>query len=141
MIQNEKKSVKLSKSVLAQNRAFRIAKCRLGEPIVGIELSDDMLKNLLQVAKEEWDLIWLSLGRRPAKTNETFKRIWVERYFDALCLETLSRIRGKFSGTLPIPDKEIQFNSENLRIDANNAIQSLRNMLYEAIVLKTKKND
>lgn len=140
IIKSKRKPAKMSKDMLAKNRAFRIARCRMGEPVITVELTDSILTDLFQVAKEEWDLIWLSSGKRQTKNIETFKRIWIERYFNALCLETLSRIRGKFSGNLPIPDAHIQLNSENLRIDAGNEIQNLRNMLYETIARKTGKS-
>lgn len=40
-------------------------------------------------------------------------RIWVRRYFTALCKETLGRVRGTFGGKIPVPDAnmEVEYNS------------------------------
>ena len=34
-------------------------------------------------------------------------QIWVRKWFVAYCKETLSRVRGKFSGSLKTPDGEL----------------------------------
>jgi hypothetical protein len=34
-------------------------------------------------------------------------QVWVRRYFTAYCKETLSKVRGKFSGSLKTPDGEL----------------------------------
>jgi hypothetical protein len=45
--------------------------------------------------KLRWDKL-----NSPAQT-------WVRRWFTAYCKETLSRVRGKFSGNLKTPDSEL----------------------------------
>ena len=41
-------------------------------------------------------------------------KIWVRKYLSALAKETLGRVRGKFSGTLKIPNAEISMDNETL---------------------------
>jgi len=43
-------------------------------------------------------------------------KIWVRRYFIALCKETLGRVRGTFGGKLPIPDANMEIEYQSLLI-------------------------
>ena len=43
---------------------------------------------------------------------------WVRRWFTAYCKETLSRVRGKFSGNLKTPDSELQMDYQSLSTEA-----------------------
>jgi hypothetical protein len=43
---------------------------------------------------------------------------WVRRYFIAMCKETLSRVRGKFSGNLKTPDTELTMDYQSLASEA-----------------------
>jgi hypothetical protein len=45
-------------------------------------------------------------------------KIWVRKYLSALAKETLGRVRGKFSGTLKIPNAEISMDNETLLAEA-----------------------
>ena len=56
------------------------------------------------------NLIWGDLNS-PARS-------WVRRYFTALAKETLSRVRGKFSGALKVPDAELTLDYTSLATEA-----------------------
>ena len=45
-------------------------------------------------------------------------RQWVRRWFTAYCKETLSRVRGKYSGNLKVPDSEITMDYQSLATEA-----------------------
>lgn len=45
-------------------------------------------------------------------------RVWVRRYLTALFKETLGRVRGKFSGSLKVPDAELSMDYESLLTEA-----------------------
>tara|TARA_B100001758_G_C18197485_1_gene497943 strand:- start:533 stop:841 length:309 start_codon:yes stop_codon:yes gene_type:complete len=41
-------------------------------------------------------------------------RVWVRRYLTALFKEALGRVRGKFSGSLKVPDAELTMDYDSL---------------------------
>jgi hypothetical protein len=43
---------------------------------------------------------------------------WIRRWFTAYCKETLSRVRGKFSGNLKTPDSELTMDYQSLATEA-----------------------
>ena len=45
-------------------------------------------------------------------------QIWVRRWFIAYCKETLSKVRGKFSGNLKTPDGDLQMEWQTLATEA-----------------------
>jgi hypothetical protein len=45
-------------------------------------------------------------------------QIWVRRWFIAYCKETLSKVRGKFSGNLKTPDGDLQLEWQTLATEA-----------------------
>lgn len=135
-----KKRITKTKSSFSNNKEFKTIKCRLGEPMISVEMDNSILTTLKKVAEDEFNLILLSRNAGSLKNIATLKKLWVDKFFNALCLETLGRIRSKFSGNLPIPGAEITLNSENLRIDSYNEIQHLRMLLYESIENRLKKN-
>ena len=70
--------------------------------------------------KLRWDKL-----NSPAQT-------WVRRWFTAYCKETLSRVRGKFSGNLKTPDSELTLDYTSLATEAKDE----KTMLWEE--LKTR---
>ena len=74
----------------------------------------------IPLEKLRWDKI-----NAPAKT-------WVRRWFTAYCKETLSRVRGKFSGNLKTPDSELTLEYQSLQTEAKDE----KTMLWEE--LKTR---
>lgn len=45
-------------------------------------------------------------------------QIWIRRWFTAYCKETLSRVRGKFSGSLKVPDGDLTMDYTSLATEA-----------------------
>lgn len=45
-------------------------------------------------------------------------QIWIRRWFTAYCKETLSRVRGKFSGNIKTPDSELTMDYQSLSTEA-----------------------
>jgi len=71
---------------------------------VGPADRDNCLKNNPDIIKLPSDvpidaMSWIDLNN-PSQQ-------WVRRYFTAYCKETLSRVRGKFSGNIKTPDSEL----------------------------------
>jgi len=58
---------------------------------------------------------------------------WVKRYAQANAKETLGFLRGKFNGTLPIPDKELTLNSADLLEKGYRDMEFYRNELKERL--------
>lgn len=73
---------------------------RLGDPIIYVELNHKgLLSNLLQIATDEFDFLYLINGLAYNSFDDRtikFQSYWVERFFSALCKESLARMRGKF---------------------------------------------
>ena len=68
--------------------------------------------------------------------NEPSK-IWVRRYFIALCKETLGRVRGTYSGKVPIPDADIQMDYQSLLTEGRDEIVTLKTELNDRLVRMT----
>jgi len=45
-------------------------------------------------------------------------QVWIRRWFTAYCKETLSRVRGKFSGNIKTPDSELTMDYTSLATEA-----------------------
>jgi hypothetical protein len=45
-------------------------------------------------------------------------QVWIRRWFTAYCKETLSRVRGKFSGNIKTPDSELTMDYQSLSTEA-----------------------
>jgi hypothetical protein len=45
-------------------------------------------------------------------------QVWIRRWFTAYCKETLSRVRGKFSGNIKTPDSELTMDYQSLATEA-----------------------
>lgn len=58
-------------------------------------------------------------------------KIWVRKYLTAMAKETLGRMRGKFGGTLKIPNAEVTMDSETLLAEAKEEKTSLVQELSE----------
>jgi len=62
-------------------------------------------------------------------------RAWVRRYFTALAKETLSRVRGKFSGALKVPDSELTMDYSSLASEATEE----KNKMIEELQLRLER--
>ncbi len=83
----------------------------LGAPVIDIELNDDQMKSLYEIAIESYKLF--SSFSQNGFDEEEIKEPWINAYFRALCMETLANMRGKFTN-LPIPNTEIKLNCDDL---------------------------
>ena len=82
---------------------------------VGPEYRDKCLKNNPEIVKLPSDvpfdkISWYELNN-PAQ-------IWVRRWFIAYCKETLSKVRGKYSGNLKTPDADLTLDYQSLATEA-----------------------
>ena len=66
------------------------------------------------------------------KLNDWAKN-WVKKYAQANAKETLAYIRGKFSGNLPIPGKELTLNNADLMEKGRADMEFFRNELKERL--------
>jgi hypothetical protein len=65
--------------------------------------------------------------------NEPAK-IWVRRYFIALCKETLGRVRGTFNGKIPVPDANMEIEFQSLLTEGKDEIQTLKKELEDMLL-------
>ena len=71
--------------------------------------------------------------------NEPSK-VWVRKYFTALCKETLGRVRGKFSGVLKVPDAELTMDYTSLLSEASSEKEKLITELSEYLMRLNSKD-
>lgn len=84
-----------------KNRAI----AKLGGPTIAVELDDEQMEALYVNSIKDWRL-YSSLSNLETSKIESIEQEWLENYFQALCKETLGRIRGKFREGLSIPGVE-----------------------------------
>lgn len=60
-------------------------------------------------------------------------RIWVRRYFIALCKETLGRVRGTFGGKVPVPNADIQMDYASLLTEGKDEKTILKQELKDQL--------
>lgn len=58
---------------------------------------------------------------------------WVKKFFIALTKESLGRVRGKFSGSIKIPDNEVTLDSDALLAESKEEKEQLRSKLFEGL--------
>jgi len=92
-----------------KNRAIS----KLGGPEIHVELTDNQMEDLYANAKLDWHL-YSDFSSLSSQKLNGIQYIWIDRYFQALCKETLGRIRGKYKGSLPIPGAEISLEYDTL---------------------------
>jgi hypothetical protein len=56
-------------------------------------------------------------------------KIWVRRYFTALCKETLGRVRGTFGGKIPVPDANMEVEYQSLLTEGKDEMATLKTEL------------
>jgi hypothetical protein len=85
-------------------------KTLLGEPIMQVEVSEDMMKSLYKDAKLKFKF-YNKLSR---KKHDSIKKFWIENYFQSSVKESLAHIRGKYKGNMPIPGTELTLSFKEL---------------------------
>ena len=78
---------------------------RLGGPTIVVELDNEQMEGLFVNSIKDWYL-YSPLSKLDERKLEEIKGDWIENNFQALCKESLGRIRGKFRDGLPIPGIE-----------------------------------
>lgn len=63
----------------------------------------------------------------------TVAKIWIRRYFIALCKETLGRVRGTFGGKLPVPDAGMEMDYQSLLTEGKDEMTVLKQELKEQL--------
>jgi len=100
-------------------------------PASGSDRNDCLAKNkdIIKLPSdiEIEELTWDSLNK-PAKN-------WVRNYFITYCKEALSRIWGKYSGDLKIPDSEVKLDYATLMTEAKDE----RTKLVEELMLRLER--
>ena len=86
---------------------------KLGGPIITVELSENQIADLFHSSIKDWHL-YSSLSKLEKNKLEIIEASWVEKYFQALCKESLGRIRSKYSGELPIPGNTMKLEYDSL---------------------------
>lgn len=60
-------------------------------------------------------------------------KVWVRRYFTALCKETLGRVRGTFRGKIPVPEAGMEIEYESLLSEGKDEMVILKKELSEML--------
>ncbi len=60
-------------------------------------------------------------------------KVWVRRYFIALCKEALGRVRGTFNGKIPIPDANMEVEFQSLLSEGKDEMVTLKLELKELL--------
>ena len=58
-------------------------------------------------------------------------KIWIRRYFIALCKETLGRVRGTFGGKIPVPDANMEIEYQSLLSEGKDEMVTLKKELED----------
>lgn len=61
-------------------------------------------------------------------------KVWIRRYFIALCKETLGRVRGTFGGKVPIPEAEMTMDYQSLLSEGVNEMAILKKELEDRLI-------
>lgn len=103
----------------------------LGEPIVQVELDDEQMASLLKDAQETFYL-YAELAEMPISKQDKIEYQWIKKYFYASCKEALARVRGKFSGKIPVPGQEsLQLDYKQLIKEADKEKCFLRYVIFK----------
>lgn len=102
----------------------------LGEPAVAVEITDDMFVSLFVEAQNQFMLFKQLNSELTDKTIQRIEKFWVEQYFTALSKGCLGNIRGKFSGTLPLPGADFKLDYEYLIRESEAEKTALIKILY-----------
>jgi hypothetical protein len=116
---------------------------KLGGPTIAVELDEKQMEDLFADSIKNWYL-YASLSKLDEKKIEKIQSEWTENYFQALCKETLGRIRGKFRDGLTIPGVEkITLDFESLLRESEQEKENLIGLLIpstEKIILAVYVN-
>lgn len=88
-----------------------------------LEANKDIIKSPMDVPLDNLSFDDLN---EPAK-------IWVRRYFTALCKETLGRVRGTFSGKIPIPEADVTVEYDSLLSEGKDEMVTLKLELKDTL--------
>ncbi len=58
-------------------------------------------------------------------------KVWIRRYFIALCKETLGRVRGTFGGKIPVPDANMEIEYQSLLSEGKDEMVTLKKELED----------
>lgn len=98
---------------------------------------DDCLESNKDIIKSPADVPLASLSyadlNQPART-------WVRRYFVAQCKEALGRIRGTFSGRVPVPDLDMTWDYQTLLTEARDEKNILKQELSQRLEKLSPEN-
>lgn len=101
------------------------AKIKLGEPVMTVELDESQMETLFVDSIKNWHL-YSSLSKLEKEKLNLIENEWVENYFQALCKESLGRIRSKYSGKINIPGGEFTLEFESL---FSESLEEKRNLI------------
>lgn len=113
-------------------QTIKRARTKLGEPVMGVELADEQMSSLFSIAISNWKLN-ASLSKLSDNKLEEISSDWVENYFQALCKESLGRIRSKYLGELPIPGQSVTLEYESLLRESTQEKEDLVSLLIPPI--------
>lgn len=101
---------------------------RLGEPSISVELLDYQMKDLFYIAVKTWNL-YSTLSKIEKDKLENIEYEWVEKYFQAICKESLGRIRNKYNEESNIHINDIKLEYQSLLIESKNEQTELIGLL------------
>lgn len=107
---------------------YQSALLSLGHPTIKVELTLEQMKNALQLAAVQFELV-SCVSKDDKVIEESWRESWIEQYAMAIIKETLAHIRGKFSSVASIGES-IKTDPNHLFHSAFNEKERLLNLLY-----------
>jgi hypothetical protein len=95
---------------------------------------DDCLKKNKDIIKSPMDV---PLDNMSFDDLNEPSKVWVRRYFTALCKETLGRVRGTFGGKIPVPDAQMEIEYQSLLSEGKDEMVTLKTELKEMLAKLT----
>ena len=109
-------------------KTLKRVRIALGAPVIGIELTEEIIKEMYKESKEEFR-IYSKTSNFKNNNIKKLKKAWIFKYTIALCKETMGMIRGKFGGSMDAVGEKINMDYSFLLNQAREEKISLKNIL------------
>lgn len=101
---------------------------KLGAPSMSVEITDEQFEPLFDSARVNW-MLYSKISLLEDVKKNSIQNQWIESYFQAICKETLGRIRGKYTSNLPIPGADVSLEYKSLLEEAEKEKKDLISLL------------
>ena len=99
----------------------------LGAPVVEVEVTEDMMKDLYVDAVNKFEFYQEISDKKDYFTQ--CKNKWIENYFQSNLKESTAHVRGKFT-TISIPGKDLSLNFKELLYEVREEKKHLISLFF-----------